>query len=341
MSSSDTDMVYHGLIKHNGQNRQLFLDPTRRNYIPIQSQTSPNWVSVMYDVDSMLMVPKSLGVCLEGLEICFYPSSQRNIMSDIHLFTKVKTRDSEKPLKLPYHKIPHLYLGRVTRFEECQVFVFFPRLYYAEKNNNLLTDSQIERWVDHILLPAITAELTSAELQHLPGSFVDAKARAEAKGREGGLRFQEQASARRTHLSYYIKNEVPRAAWLTVEAKVLEPGFHDFQDCQLLISSKNTKLRYRASSPETVLTHYMEYWKKVFQISDVEDEQMWIDIGKEYVVEKVATEDTEEKATLLWRSCCLQTRADRYKHIGRGNRVMTYNWAHCRDVASLTILLGK
>ena len=43
---------------------------------------------------------------------------------------------------VPYHLVPHTYLGTINAFEEFELYVFFPHLYGKGHPSNYLTDDQ-------------------------------------------------------------------------------------------------------------------------------------------------------------------------------------------------------
>lgn len=146
---------------------------------------------IMLDIDSFLALPKSLAFVTCGLNICFSPPWTSDLVSHIHLWCTVSIPSHDntyKTTKVPYHKVPNTYLGRMNGFSECEVFVFFPHFYYAERPTTFLTDNQLQQFMD-IVISAVhnTPEFGHSFHQHILSSFDQAKHMSFARSRETNL----------------------------------------------------------------------------------------------------------------------------------------------------------
>jgi hypothetical protein len=61
-----------------------------------------------------------------------------NLQSDVHLYSTVHYDFSrgEKAIRVKLHVVPHYCLGRILSFEDVIILIFFPRIFYLEKETN-------------------------------------------------------------------------------------------------------------------------------------------------------------------------------------------------------------
>ena len=93
-------------------------------------------------------------------------------------------------MAVPYHHVPNTCVGRFSGFEECQLFAFFPHLYYENRPTNYLSDNYRERFFDIVLQAIIKCGAYKSEyLQHFPTSFKHVELASYARSRETGSTF--------------------------------------------------------------------------------------------------------------------------------------------------------
>ncbi|KAI5779916.1 hypothetical protein DFH27DRAFT_365363 [Peziza echinospora] len=336
----DRKWLYEGsfLETEDGTHRQAY-DVWPANVLASNPQAANN-AEITVDVDSFLALPKSLAFVLKGIDMCFCPPRTANLSSNIHLWCTVNVENANgavKHIKVPYHHVPNTYLGRVNGFSECEVFVFFPHLYYPERPTTFLTDNQLQRFCN-LFLQAIheTKEFGRAFQQHLPSSFEQAHAMSYARSRETGVN-EAAAIPKQQALHYFLPARGLEQVWTSVSQAIHGGGNFDLADPVLLVSSKNMKTMYREHNLESLITGFYSTWKTVFKPDAFYPHSTWIDIGKETV--SIA----EEPETYLWRTTCLEAKREAFKmDVPRsGMRGAMYNWAQLADVGNMTLEPGR
>lgn len=124
-------------------------------------------LNTSFDVDSFLGFATSLAVALKGLLYQPSPQARQNLDNDVHFGLEVPETSSNgrKSAILSFNmlrNVPHLFLGRLVGAENVVVHVFFPHL-EVHYGTSILDASQLSRWNDKILEPAI--------YNHFPAHF--------------------------------------------------------------------------------------------------------------------------------------------------------------------------
>ena len=293
--------------------------------------------------------------------MCFYPARIKNISSDIHLWCQVSQPlqddgsedDSEEfevrntTKKVPYHKLPHTYLGLVSGFEDCCIYVFFPYLYKEGRESNFLSEDQLGRFFG-LLLKSIfeVGFYNAAHLQHFPSSFNHAKVSAQAQAHEKGSRAEEKLP-RLQSLHYFLPVKGLKAMWSLLTQQLNRAGYYDLADPILLISSKNLKTIFRGDSPSDLMENFFSRWNYTFDVNEFHGKSIWIDIGKEVVNPKISYQKEGEVGeagwVYLWKKCCLERIAEEFKmEVPKsGMNINFYPWALTRDICNMTIEPGR
>jgi hypothetical protein len=282
------------------------------------SQTGDTATDTAFDIDSVLGFATSLSFARYGLTMNLDPQFVNNLAASVHLTLSVPGSRGY-PQRQPLHRVPHIYLGRVTGYDDFSVFLFFPRLWSdqheSRRKTSYLTDSQRQRWVDRVLLPAMHHVLPAAALQHYPASFQHARlastaASMEMRARAGHTPPKHQA------IHHAVSGEAMPLMWDCIQQLVQQPGLRDFCDVTIFISAKNLKAKTRQSTLQSTWTNFFGRWEDVLDWNALDPARMWFDIGKEtctrtsLLAQNISTQPrpvpTLTPTTSMWRPCCLE-----------------------------------
>lgn len=300
---------------------------------------------VTFDIDSVLAIPRSLGVAKMGMKISFYPPRVNNIHNDLHVALPVPTSSGSRTRNTSLHLIPHIHFGTMFGFSDLSLYLFFPRLCNDTRANSYLTDIELERFYDKIVLPAIYKTCPSHVLQHLPASFEKAKRDCYAAGTET-LSRRTRTTGRTQNLTYMISAQYLDTIWKNMITEADKPGQHDFKDFVLFLNGKNLKTITKQTTAGFCFTSFLNLWDMTCDRSHLDSNYTWLDYGKEVVdavcyliPENDVDQNSEVAYTYLWRRCCLDSYAKHAK-MGQskgGTRSTMYCWGLTQDVANLTV----
>lgn len=339
MTTSARHQLFEGIESENAGPEPQIYSVWKSNSLATDPNVADD-AEITLDIDSFLALPKSLAFVSRGLNICFCPPRTSNLSSNIHLWCTVSIPSHDntyKTTKVPYHKVPNTYLGRVNGFSECEVFVFFPHLYYAERPTTFLTDDQLQRFMD-IVISAVhnTPELGHSFHQHIPSSFDQAKHMSFARSRETGVN-NIAAIPKQQALHFFISAVGLASIWNQVLNAVHGENNGDLADPVLLVSSKNMKTMFRDTKLKSLIEYFYSTWQSVFLPTAFLPNSTWIDIGKETISSSV------EPETFLWRTSCLNAKKMAFTmDVPRaGMQCTDFTWAQLADVSNLTIEPGR
>jgi len=88
--------------------------------------------------------------------------------------------------RVSYHQVPYIYLGTLSYFEDCRLYIFFPNLYDEDMQRTFLTDVEYEQFMN-VLLDIVGNVYDSGLMQHFPSSWADPACKAKAHRSEQGL----------------------------------------------------------------------------------------------------------------------------------------------------------
>ncbi|CUS07593.1 unnamed protein product [Tuber aestivum] len=312
-----------------------------------------------FDIDSILAFPSSLAVARNGISVCFTPGQYRNIDSDLHIDVPFLGHRSNGPgPRLPQtiaiRKVPHFHLGHLYGQNDYTLYVLFLNLIDPTRKSNFLTGYELERFMDNIMLPALYSSCPASLLQHLPGSFEQAHL-ASSVGVTGMPGIPNSGSEWRKPFFYTIPSRYLASIWDTILQLVLTPGLHDYGQPQIFINAKNLKLGCSGSDLEELIPHFMTSWNRSCDMSFLTKENLWIDIGSEFVHDKEATQQDRhdimgapsglEKSYFMffWRQCCLQGLEASFRDLYLGDHYCSSYYTQClsQELANLTMEPGK
>ena len=316
-------------------------------------------LSVEYDIDSILGFPTSLAVASSGVRAILYPCFINNIQSDLHIQMNLPPDVETSRRSVQIREVPHFLFGRLVGLLDINLYILFPRLYFDNRKTNFPTQSQLARFFDHILLPAIYANTSPGSVQHYPASYEDAKLKALAQSSEmrSGYR-SSQAPFRVQLLHYDLPTESLHAIWQEVIARTRLPGNKHFQDARLFLNAKNLKVETKRLGPLACFTDFLQRWSQSCNGTYLHPKTTWIDYGKEivYPFSALASPDTppheqpdrptsERPHVHLWRKCCLENlvqHARERSNVNQGGfRTTYYQFAQTAESADLTMTPNK
>jgi len=86
-----------------------------------------------------------------------------------------------------YYQVQHIYVGNLCHFKDCQVYIYFPKLYDQESEGLFLSDNKNCHFTN-VLLTKIYDIHPRDVCQHLPTTWEDAACRAKSRAAEQGFK---------------------------------------------------------------------------------------------------------------------------------------------------------
>jgi len=274
---------------------------------------SPSLPEASFDIDSIIGFPSSLEVLREGFHYCPTLLHTRKIVSNLHLEKTISFETDDGTLRsrtLPLRHIPHLYLGTVLGIHDCSLYIFFPALFSPDHAFEGISDDQMHRFTDHLMLASIRRFSPNSILQHIPVGFEVGKYNSEAKGHEMRTGLQESTS--RTHRGYTIQAEHLADIWNDLLGKCTQTNFSEFATPFLGIMSKGHKLQFtsRESLPDAVTRFYTKL-ESMLDLTFLHPDELYLDLALEicpnFTDPPTGPRNREsEPQVYLWRRCCLE-----------------------------------
>lgn len=335
-----TANIYDASRALTGQLCEVSFDPV--NLSLLKEAVAPKYLSTFFDIDSFIALPRSLAVASCGLRLNFYPNPALNLKATLHLKTPAIGKNG-KIQNVSYHLIPHFCLGNLSGYSNFDIYIFFPSLYEEDRASNILTEHQLRRFVDKILLPSVYEVYPARVLQAIPGSYQQAKLNALASSTEARLR-QTHSYGRMQTIRYTFPANQLNALWESILDKVYEPDFQDFGKPLLLINAKNMKVSTAKPNLAEAFQTFRSDLDRILDWNFLSVHQAWIDIGKEYVDKRsrhaaLGNEVEESGATFLWRECCLKQflKETRFGEENGCSAATYHYWLMTRDTGNLTL----
>lgn len=326
-------------------------EPIVKNICLHKEETPPGIPVTSFDIDSLLVCADSLGVVKSGFEMCRQAQFSRNFKASIHLHRSITypTSDGdEQTASVEVHRIPHHYIGKVDGLYDASLYIFFPRLYDPDKEFKSLSKDQSEQLWERLLWPALSANLGSTSMQSYPTSQRHDAGISQARYHEtrtGLLRADEPV--RRTLHTYHVAGEYLAQAWQQVEDKTHEPSsdLDVFRDAFILVSTKNTKIRYRQE--ESLADAMYQFATRLDENLDITPRystQTYIDLGRQVCgpysrALYTGNEHEGGASTYLWRRCCLEDMHDnlcRTIYDGMQGKYVFYTSSFLHDAPTIT-----
>jgi hypothetical protein len=361
--------IFHGTLEENSDRpRQICLHCSQSSQVTAAA-------TVMFDIDSIMGFTSSLSFAKQGIRFNLSPQVVSNLSTDLHLALTIPSSDSNgggnardeddddndddnddgdnedrHSCQIPLHHIPHYQLGRLVGHEDVVLYLFFPRLFDQSRqkhSSSYLTEFQLERWTDQVLLPAIHSCVSASGLQHYPGSFKHSKLSSKAAHGESHAKINK-AGSRHQLIHHFLQAESLGPVWAKVNEIVsTTAGLHDFQDVQIFFSAKNLKVNTRQLTLHRMWELFFERWEQTVNMAVVNPDQVWIDLGKEVCAEPSFLADQNSgnniAETFLWRPCCLEKYWNWCSHGSepRPSLRRIYHTGLLQDVQGMTVLSAK
>lgn len=182
-------------------------------------------------------------------------------------------------------RIPHFMLGRIEGAHDITVFILFPHIPVLGDKFKSLTEEQLARWADQIYLPALHKFYNAHYTQHIPASFRTASGNSKAHSVET-RQVQGQSYNSKRAIGYHLQPEYLDDVWSEILTRIADvPGLAYFRDPQIFFSSKGTKLQFKTSDLRPhlgdAIEHFQSYLEDCLDLSFVETDRLYVDIGKE------------------------------------------------------------
>ena len=307
-----------------------------------------------WDFDSFLGFAPNLDFARQGLFINSYPRFQQNISSSVHLFSNITdTSNPNRPkvIKVPLHKVPHYYFGRVIGRDDISVYIFFPRMWTREKITNFPGNdddgpsSILRKWFDSLLYPALFRHSSPTSRQHFPLCWEHAKLKAEAHQREEKASTStENLHIKALALHYLVPARALTAIWNQIIEQLPLAGNELYRDSFIYFANLNTKLNFKSPTLDETWTDFINSLSCAINFDQLDRSRIYADLGKETVAtdwDPSRGEDGSGKlpTTYLMRTCCQKSFA-RWAELGEPGKSVKahfYTPAMLRDVTNTTL----
>jgi hypothetical protein len=165
---------------------------------------------VTFDIDSIMGFPTSLAFAKRGLKFTLTPHIVNNLTADIHLSLAIPAERGSRRARLC--DVVHTQFARVGGYEDATVFVFFPfHSRTVSGPTNYLSQHDLTRWIDGVILPALYDLTRSTITQGYPPSYRQAQLNSLAQYTETRARFD--AKGRQQLLQYFLQPDQLDAIW--------------------------------------------------------------------------------------------------------------------------------
>ena len=303
-------------------------------------ESTPCRPEIAYDIDSYLFFAVSLAVAKHGIHWNPTPQTVQNIRTNVHIQREIRKE------RFHIKDTPHLYLGSVGSVKELGIYVLFPRLHQKGDRFVSLTDKQLSRWTDGILLKAIHRVMDANYVQHLPPSYAHACLQSTAKQTEARTHVTGSYQARQLQTHFLPPQQLGRIWNRVVEIVSTTSGFSDFADAQLFLSAKGIKLQFKPeqgikSTIHDCLGRFKTFVNSILNEDYLDLADCYIDVGKEtcasaHSLARQSLPTDIEPQVYLWRRCCLESYVkDMYGAKSRGKHVY-YHVAMLQDTCNLS-----
>lgn len=304
-----------------------------------------------FDIDSLLVFPRSFAAFKTGFRYCPAKQVSWNIQTNLHVERDVMYVDGdgkERRERRSLQDIPHLYLGAIDGFQNNTLHIFFPRLIRKGQRFTYLTQPQVTNFIDNAMWPACHAYLEDDRVQYFPPTQQVAELNARAKGVEHQQHDRERGLKQFQYYRIKHENLSPICQLLRSRIDDASNGLGAFEDFFLFVDVKGVKIDFKISgSLHDSLDDFEQHLARVFDL-DLIDE-IYQDIGREVCPPQPCLPPTsmydEGKAmTYLWRTCCLQQQREHLVEGAfdgmRGNATF-YHLGFLRDAAGMTLVPPK
>ena len=286
-----------------------------------------------YDIDSTMIVLKSLEACRSAISIAYNAPHVKTLTNTLHFPVRLDGEGGIKSLTL--HKLKNVCFGSLTEHKGFNIHIFFPHMRHGNSGVNTLNLSERTVWIDKIIIPALEKTLTTCVLQHHPSSFKEVQTKGLAKSETG---HHNNPHAAPTDLRYDVPSanlgkvwdEINKncAMYQAIDSNVPDNAFHE---PIILLSMHNSKLMSKESSLLQTLERNQRYLEDFLDLSFVDKNNSYQDLGFEDI-----PMDNVTPITLLWKTGCIKHWMSKFENSTAGKRIQAYeyNWALTRDAGN-------
>ena len=208
----------------------------------------------------------------------------------------------QDPTKLAVRDTPHILFGDSEGTRGLRYYLLFPHLEVRGKSFRALTEVQLQRLTDQIILPAIRSAAPNDVYNRFPSNYAEARANAEAAQKEqrstDGKGYRSLSG-----LSYIISSDYVGAMWDHMQATIAgTPGLADFKDFQLFFNAKGVKILHKSrQNLHHSLASFESHIQRVLDLDYVYLEDFYVDVAQEIICPESLSQ------VYLWRTCCLES----------------------------------
>jgi hypothetical protein len=321
------------------------------------SQIDPEYYDITYDWDSKLGFATSLGFGRQGMQFILYPRFCYNLKTNLHIFLVLyhNFERGRKQVKVPVHRVPHIYLGRLLGAEDVEVYILFPEMWDPKKETNFpgKADDQenelIRVWIDKIMIPCLFRVGLGTNRQHWPTSWECAMLRSKAQYAERSTRYpNEEDTAIAKALSSPVPGSELHNLWQHIEAELQKPEFQLYHGAQIFFSSKNTKGHGSYLTMAAAREGLRQVMSYIFDETYIDRTRFWVDLGKEtacpvYTLSINELDPESLPTTCLIRTCCQESLAQ-WALLGEKKdsvKKKLYHVAMLRDATDMTLEMSR
>jgi hypothetical protein len=298
---------------------------------------------VKYDTDSWISIFQSLAALRLGLRYTAVKAYSKNIRTNVHIKVPISYVDTDGKAR---HKgvhlkdIPHLFIGQVKGFPDCDVCIFFPRLYDPSKEFTFLPDDVVELFTNSVLNPALACNVDRDVAQYVLKSYRLSQTNAKARKMESAADPTKATPAQQ--VSFTIRGQYLSGVEDTM--RILVEGDHQlacFGASFLVANAKGFKLTGKNYSIPQAFDDFDDMVNRAFDWDLIDAGQTWVDIGEEICPNPSTGFDPQ---VFLYKTCCLQRQYQRLKDTLLNDLqggAAFYHPGFIRDAAALTLEVPK
>lgn len=296
----------HGLMGNGAEPPMLNLTISEARLLAKKTEEGrPVGVDTVYDTDSVLFMPRTLGVFKKAFKLSVRPSFLRSVQSNPYV--KWGGHDARKTMCVLF-----------GTFDIWDCHVFFPNMKQVSEDEHgkshmattwTLSDHHMRVWMDEIVLPALRSTCTKADQQRYHPSFDcivnTANVKSEtSQGSSDPNHIQLQSKVQPANLGPLWDAIVARAASVTGTSSTGTSVNFDadaFSSPFLVVSAHNLKDHdfSRSSRPSEQRTRVLDGLAEVFNMGPryIDLYEFWLDDGQEEVPD-------QDGITLLRKQSC-------------------------------------
>ena len=169
-----------------------------------------------------------------------------NLKSSLHLDQLSIQWINEKTDRLCHsqqsvHQILHLSFKRLTEFTEIKIYLLFSDLFNKKCQKWVIIKNEYELWIDWIFLSAVNAVCLFTVVHHLLSSIMHIKFNSTVIHVKSWKDDQHDHTWKQK-FHFFLESDILSKLWKHIESAIVCEKLRQFQNMQLLLTSKNLKL---------------------------------------------------------------------------------------------------